>query len=64
MFHPEWGYLVPAPTFIRTARVVLVATVVGAIAGGIIVGWVSHSGTETSVAARTLVDASVEPRPP
>jgi hypothetical protein len=32
-FHPEWGYLAPAPSFIRTARVVLAATVVGAIAG-------------------------------
>jgi len=26
-FHPEWGYLAPAPSFIRTARVVLAATV-------------------------------------
>jgi hypothetical protein len=32
-FHPEWGYLAPAPSFIRTARVVLAATNVGAIAG-------------------------------
>ena len=29
-FHPEWGYLAPAPNFIRTARVILVATAVGA----------------------------------
>jgi hypothetical protein len=26
-FHPKWGYLAPAPSFIRTARVVLAATV-------------------------------------
>ena len=24
-FHPEWGYLAPAPSFLRTARVALVA---------------------------------------
>ena len=28
-FHPEWGYLAPAPSFIRRARVVLIATAVG-----------------------------------
>ena len=32
-FSPEWGYLAPAPSFMRTARVVLVATAVGATAG-------------------------------
>jgi hypothetical protein len=25
-FQPEWGYLAPAPSFIRTVRVVLAAT--------------------------------------
>jgi hypothetical protein len=33
-FSPEWGYLAPAPSFARTARVVLVATAIGATAGG------------------------------
>ncbi len=61
--HPEWGYFAPTRSFIRTARAVVVATVVGAIAGGILVAWVSHSGTETSVAARTLVDLPVKPAP-
>jgi hypothetical protein len=36
-FSPEWGYLAPAPSFMRTARVVLVATAVGATAGAAVV---------------------------
>jgi hypothetical protein len=32
-FHPEWGVLAPAPNFVRTMRIVLVATVIGATAG-------------------------------
>jgi hypothetical protein len=31
--HPEWGYLAPTPSFIRTVRVVFAATAVRAIAG-------------------------------
>ena len=55
-FHPEWGYLAPAPSFIRTARVVLVATVVGATVGaGVVLSSVSHQAPEPSVGARTLV---------
>jgi hypothetical protein len=55
-FHPEWGYLAPAPSFVRRARVVLVAAGVGATVGvGVGFSWVSHPATETSVAARTLV---------
>ena len=41
-FHPEWGCLAPAPSFLRTIRTVLVATAVGATAGGGVVlslGW-------------------------
>jgi hypothetical protein len=54
-FHPEWGYLAPAPSFVRTARVVLTATAVGAILGaGAGFARVSHQATEPSVAARTL----------
>ena len=33
-FHPEWGCLAPAPSFLRTMRTVLVATAIGATAGG------------------------------
>jgi hypothetical protein len=32
-FHPEWGYLAPTPSAIRTARIVLVATAVGVVLG-------------------------------
>ena len=55
-FNPEWGYLAPAPSFARRARLVLVAAAVGATAGaGVGFSLVSHPATETSVAARTLV---------
>jgi hypothetical protein len=55
-FHPEWGYLAPTQGFMRTARVALVATTIGAIVGvGVGFSWISHQGTETSVAARTMV---------
>ncbi len=54
-FHPEWGYLAPAPSFLRTARVVLVATAIGVIAGaGVVFSLVGHPSSETSVALRTL----------
>jgi hypothetical protein len=57
-FHSEWGYLAPAPSFMRTARIVLVATTVGATAGaGMVFSLVDRpatAGGETSVAARTL----------
>ena len=36
-FNPEWGYLAPAPSLMRTLRVVLVATAVGATAGAAVV---------------------------
>ena len=48
-FHPEWGYLAPAPSFIRTARVVLAATAVGAIAGaGVVFSLVAHPSPGSS----------------
>ena len=54
-FHPEWGYLAPAPSFIRTMRIVLIATAVGAAIGaGVVFSRIGHPG-ESSVAARTLV---------
>jgi hypothetical protein len=54
-FHPEWGYLAPAPSFIRTMRIVLIATAVGAAIGaGAVFSRIGHPG-ESSVAARTLV---------
>jgi hypothetical protein len=57
-FHPEWGYVAPAPSLIRRVRTVLVATAVGAAAGASVVfSLVGRPATETSeipVAARTL----------
>ena len=34
---PEWGYMVPAPSFARTARIVVVAIAIGATAGAAVV---------------------------
>lgn len=42
-FHPEWGYLAPAPSFMRTARIVAVATAIGATAAAAVV--LSLAGT-------------------
>jgi hypothetical protein len=36
-FHPEWGYLAPAPNVMRTARMIAVATAIGATAGAAVV---------------------------
>jgi hypothetical protein len=61
-FHPEWGYLAPAPSFLRTARVALVATAIGATAGAIVVvSLVAHPGARddtTSIAAHALVTSA------
>jgi hypothetical protein len=57
-FSPEWGYLAPAPSFARTARIVLVATAIGATAGaGVVLTLVDRSPEpqRTSVAARAIV---------
>jgi hypothetical protein len=58
-FHPEWGYLAPAPSFMRTARIALVATAIGATAGAVVVvSLVARPGAETdttSIAAHALV---------
>ncbi len=61
-FNPEWGYLAPAPSFARTARIVLVAAAVGASAGGAVVfSLVVHpAAEESSVAARTLVQPATQ----
>ena len=58
-FHPEWGYLAPAPSFMRTARIVLVATAIGATAGAaVMISLVQHPATDaanTPIAAHALV---------
>src|ERR1043165_1190842 len=57
-FSSEWGYLAPAPSFARTARVVLVATAIGATAGaGVVLSLMDRSGEpeKTPTAARAIV---------
>jgi hypothetical protein len=60
-FNPEWGYIAPAPNFLRTARVFVVAAAIGATASAAVVfSLMDWPAAETSVAARTLVQP-VEP---
>lgn len=57
-FHPEWGYLAPAPSFLRTVRVALVATAIGAVAGAaVVVSLVERPGSndDTVIAAHALL---------
>jgi hypothetical protein len=58
-FHPDWGYLAPAPSFMRTARVVLVATAIGATAGAaVMISLVQHPANDAAngpIAAHALV---------
>src|SRR5947207_9296930 len=57
-FSPEWGYLAPAPSFARTARVVLVATAIGATAGaGVVLSLLERPSEpeKVPVAARAIV---------
>ena len=56
-FNPEWGYLAPAPGFMRMARVAFVAAAIGAISGGgVVFSLIDRpAAEEASIAARTLV---------
>ena len=72
-FHPEWGYLAPAPSFMRTARVVLLATAVGATAGAAVVFSLVESPASdisktsvasTSVSSHVLVTSVQAATPP
>ena len=59
-FNPEWGYLAPAPSFMRSARLVMVALAIGATAGAAVVfSLLDRPVAEESVAARTLVQTPV-----
>jgi hypothetical protein len=63
-FNPEWGYLAPAPSFMRTARGFIVAALVGGTAGAaVVLSLMDRPAAETSVAARTLVSAVEPPAP-
>jgi len=67
-FNSEWGYLAPAPSFMRTVRVVLVATAIGATAGAAVVlslidrPSADHDRT-ASIAAHAIV-TSAQAAPP
>jgi hypothetical protein len=67
-FNPEWGYLAPAPSFMRTVRLIVVAGAVGATASAAVVFALARQPTsEESVAARTLVqrvETAASPAPP
>ena len=57
-FSPEWGYLAPAPSFARIARVILVATAIGATAGaGVVLSLLDRPSEpeKSPVAARAIV---------
>ncbi len=58
-FSPEWGYLASAPSFMRTARVVIAATAVGAVAGAAVVLSLTDrpaiDGEQSLVAAHAIV---------
>jgi hypothetical protein len=62
-FNSEWGYLAPAPSFMRTARVVLVATAIGATAGAaVVLSLIDRPATDrdktASVAAHAIVTSA------
>jgi len=63
-FSPEWGYVAPAPSFLHTARIVVVAAAVGASAGAAVVfSLLERQPVEESVAARTLALPADYPAP-
>jgi hypothetical protein len=54
--NPEWGYVAPAPSVMRMARLILVAAIIGATAGAATVfSLLDRPVAQESVAARTLV---------
>ena len=59
-FNPEWGYLAPAPSIFRTARVVIVAAAVGATAAaGVVLALVERPAAKMEAAsAHALVRAT------
>ena len=55
-FNLEWGYLAPAPSLLRSVRLVVVAATIAATASAAVVfALVRRPAAEASVAARTLV---------
>jgi hypothetical protein len=59
-FSPEWGYLAPAPSFMRTARIVVVATAIGATAGaGVVLSLLDRPAAEGDRASLVAAHAIV-----
>jgi hypothetical protein len=55
-FNLEWGYLAPAPSFLRSVRLVVVAATIAATASAaVVLALVRQPAAEASIAARTLV---------
>ena len=55
--HPEWGYLAPAPSFLRTVRIALVSAAISAI---VVISVVAHPGSDDDnrwIAHRLLAKA-------
>jgi hypothetical protein len=70
-FSPDWGYPAPAPSFMHTARIVIVATAVGATAGAaVVLSLIDHPAVENNRAAIvphaivTSVEAATPPTVP
>ena len=65
-FNLEWGYLAPAPSFLRNVRLVVVAgTIAATTSAAVVFALVRQPAAEASVAARTLVqpvDVATMPR--
>jgi hypothetical protein len=60
--NPEWGYMAPAPSVMRTVRLIAIATIIGATVGA----WTVFSSldrplAEESVAARTMIEPDPKP---
>ncbi len=53
--HPEWGFLAPTPSFSRTLRIFVIATIVGATAGsGVILSLAGRVADQMAVAAPAI----------
>lgn len=60
-FNLEWGYLAPAPSFLRSVRLVVIAATIAATASAAVVfALVRQPAAEASIAAHTMVQP-VEP---
>ena len=53
--NPEWGYVAPAPGFMRTARLIGVAVIGATACAAMVFSLLDRPVAEESVAARTLV---------